>query len=158
VLAAALERAGLAERLRQERAVALWATVAGPELARRTRAVAVREGVLWVAVRNAAWAGQLAFLRSTLVERLQAAGATVQGVHFSVGAPGADDGSDEDDPAAPAAPPALTAAEEAAIVRLCAPVTDTALAAAWRRVVRAGWRRSRRWRRAGGPAPGEGEI
>jgi hypothetical protein len=78
---------GWQERLEHERALSVWPSVAGLEIARHTLAVGVRAGVLHVAVRSGAWAAQLAFFRSELLRRLQAEGAHIRDIHFRVGLP-----------------------------------------------------------------------
>lgn len=78
---------GWQERLDHERALSVWPSVAGVEIARHTLAVGVRTGVLHVAVRSGAWAAQLAFFRSELLRRLQAGGARIRDIHFRVGLP-----------------------------------------------------------------------
>lgn len=141
MLATVLDNAGLSTRLRQQRAVSLWPQVAGREVAVRTRALTVRDGILWVAVRNAAWAGQLAFLRTELMERLSQAGAPVKGIFFRVG-PGTEAETDPEPRRAPTDAP-RTQAQEKEIARLAQCVSDERVARAWRGVVKAGLRRSR---------------
>jgi hypothetical protein len=46
----------------------LWAEVVGPEVSRRTRAVAVRDGELLVEVQGAVWMGHLAILRQGIMD------------------------------------------------------------------------------------------
>ena len=137
-----IDRAGLAQRLRQERAIAVWSRVAGPDLAARSRALEVRDGTLWVGVENAAWAAQMSFLRSELLERLRAEGAAVAAIQFRLArlARGSD-------PAAPAAPrptlPPPATREVRLADRLAAPLEDQQLAGLWRSLVLTGLRRSR---------------
>ena len=46
----------------------LWADVVGPEVARRTHAVGVRDGELMVEVCGAVWMGHLAILRQGILD------------------------------------------------------------------------------------------
>jgi predicted nucleic acid-binding Zn ribbon protein len=60
------------------RAVADWPALAGERIARRTRAVAFRDGVMTIEVEGSAWMHELGFLRRELVRRAnQRAGADV---------------------------------------------------------------------------------
>lgn len=57
-------------RFQAARATDEWEAVAGPEVARRTRASGVRDGELLVEVQGAVWMGHLAVLRQGLMEAL----------------------------------------------------------------------------------------
>jgi predicted nucleic acid-binding Zn ribbon protein len=60
------------------RAVAEWPALAGERIAKRTRAVAFRDGVMTIEVEGSAWMHELGFLRRELVRRAnQRAGANV---------------------------------------------------------------------------------
>ncbi len=137
-----LGRAGLAERLRQERAVTLWKYVAGPALAVRSRALEERDGTLWVGVESAAWAAQLSFLRSDLLRRLQAEGATVAAIQFRLARTqvSAEAGEAE---SPPRSLPAPRPGDQRLAEHLASPLPDPRLAEAWRALVVAGLRRSR---------------
>ena len=52
------------------RAVAEWPALAGERIARRTRAVAFRDGVMTIEVEGSAWMHELGFLRRELVRNL----------------------------------------------------------------------------------------
>jgi hypothetical protein len=142
VIAAIVRRAGIEERLRQERAVVVWPRVAGPELSRRSRALEVRDGVLWVGVESAAWAAQLSFLRSEILRRLHAEGATVSAVRFRLARMERQLARDPTEPAAPALPP-LRPRERHLAETLAAPIADVRVADAWRSLVETGLRRAR---------------
>jgi predicted nucleic acid-binding Zn ribbon protein len=60
----------IAERFASAQATELWAEVAGPEVAARTRAVGVRDAELLVEVRGSVWMGHLAVLRQRLLEEI----------------------------------------------------------------------------------------
>ncbi len=79
---------GWDERLSQQRAVELWRSVAGAELARHTVALGVQGRTLVVAVRDGAWATQLTFFSTDLLRRLQERGVTgLDAIRFRVGFP-----------------------------------------------------------------------
>lgn len=60
------------------RAVAEWPALAGERIAKRTRAVAYRDGVMTIEVEGSAWMHELGFLKRELVRRAnQRAGADV---------------------------------------------------------------------------------
>jgi predicted nucleic acid-binding Zn ribbon protein len=60
------------------RAVAEWPVLAGERIAKRTRAVAFRDGVMTIEVEGSAWMHELGFLKRELVRRAnQLAGANV---------------------------------------------------------------------------------
>ncbi|HEY6572755.1 MAG TPA: DUF721 domain-containing protein [Candidatus Eisenbacteria bacterium] len=56
------------ERVATAAATDLWPEVVGPEVARRTHAVGVREGELLVEVQGAVWMGHLAVLRHGILD------------------------------------------------------------------------------------------
>lgn len=51
------------------RAVSEWPALAGERIAKRTRAVAYRDGVMTIEVEGSAWMHELGFLRRELVRR-----------------------------------------------------------------------------------------
>ena len=68
VLAGLVDRLGLKGHIDECRAVEQWPAAAGPRVAARTAAVAVRDGTLLVAVPSGAWARELAFLKPVLLD------------------------------------------------------------------------------------------
>ena len=56
------------ERAAKAAATDLWPEVVGPEVARRTHAVGVRDGELLVEVQGAVWMGHLAVLRQGILD------------------------------------------------------------------------------------------
>lgn len=70
VLAELVERYGYRERLDAARAVEAWPGVAGPAIAAVTEQVWMRDGVLHVKVRSAAWRHQLGFQRAAWRDRM----------------------------------------------------------------------------------------
>ena len=70
ILSALLKREGLADTAEGWRAVSDWAELAGPRLARHSRAVSFRDGTLTVEVEGSAWMHELGFLRKELVRKV----------------------------------------------------------------------------------------
>ncbi|MBI5711404.1 MAG: DUF721 domain-containing protein [Candidatus Eisenbacteria bacterium] len=70
VLSRVLQRLGLDEELIGWRAVGEWGHLVGPRVARHTRAVAFRDGVLQVEVEGSAWMHELGFLKRDLVRKI----------------------------------------------------------------------------------------
>jgi predicted nucleic acid-binding Zn ribbon protein len=70
VLPRVLKQLGLEEGLLGWRAVREWEQVVGPRVARHTRAVAFRDGVLHVEVEGSAWMHELGFLKTDLMRRI----------------------------------------------------------------------------------------
>jgi predicted nucleic acid-binding Zn ribbon protein len=58
------------ERAAASAATDVWADVVGPDVARRTHAVGVRDGELMVEVQGAVWMGHLAVLRQSILEEV----------------------------------------------------------------------------------------
>ena len=67
-----LQGLGLDERLRQYRAVLIWAEVVGPQIAARTRPERIRDNVLEVCVDQPVWMQQLQLLKPQLLAKLNA--------------------------------------------------------------------------------------
>lgn len=63
----------------------VWAKLAGAAIARRSEPRSLRDGVLIVQVTSAAWAQELSFLQSSLVEKLKQAGYAVRELRFRTG-------------------------------------------------------------------------
>ena len=70
VLPRVLKRLGLDQGLLGWRAVQEWEQVVGPRVARHTRAIAFRDGVLQIEVEGSAWMHELAFLKQDLVRKV----------------------------------------------------------------------------------------
>ena len=86
VLPRVLKQLGLEEGLLGWRAVREWEQVVGPRLARHTRAVAFRDGVLRVEVGGSAWMHELGFLKADLIRKVNQhlGGRLVRNVRFVV--------------------------------------------------------------------------
>ena len=73
-----LSELGLAEKLRECRALQAWKEAAGPAVAARARPLRIRRGRLELAVPSAVWRTQLSFARADLICRVnELAGETV---------------------------------------------------------------------------------
>ena len=70
VLGRVLGDLGLRREISGWQAVAAWPEMVGPRVARHTRAVAFREGILHVEVEGSAWMQELGYLKRDLVRRI----------------------------------------------------------------------------------------
>lgn len=70
VLPRVLKQLGLEDGLLGWRAVHEWEQVVGPRVARHTRAVAFRDGVLQIEVEGSAWMHELGFLKTDLMRKV----------------------------------------------------------------------------------------
>ena len=85
VLGRVLEGLGLSREMTGWHAVEVWPTLVGPRIARRTRAVAFRDGTLHVEVEGSAWMQELGYLKKDLVQRInhKLGGEHVRDVRFT---------------------------------------------------------------------------
>jgi len=70
ILTSYLHDTGLDIPILQDKLIALWPTVMGPQVARLTSALEIRDGVLYVHIRSAALRSELFQCRFQLVQRL----------------------------------------------------------------------------------------
>lgn len=70
VLPSVLRALGLEQRFREQKVLELWPAVAGDELASRTHATRIEDGVLYVRVDHGAWMQELHFIEKELLKRL----------------------------------------------------------------------------------------
>lgn len=132
LLAAAVP--GLRERMVEWAVRGDWADIAGTEVARHSRPVALRQGVLHVTVDNSPWLCELTLRTDDLLGRVRSrCGDAVASLRFSLG---------ERLPAPPAVtrqraprPVALSAEDGRSVDAITASVSDPALAASLRRLV-----------------------
>lgn len=73
ILHSVLGSLGLSGRLREREALELWTEMVGPDIAGRSEALRIREGVLYVRVESAAWRQELSFLKTTIIGRFDEA-------------------------------------------------------------------------------------
>lgn len=74
----------LAQALRPHLAKAHWVGVVGPQVAGVTQVEAVRDGVLYVRVKNSVWANELTLLKDDMLRRLnlKLGGKVLTDIHF----------------------------------------------------------------------------
>ena len=70
VIPRVFKQLGLEDGLLGWRAVHEWEQAVGPRIARHTRAVAFREGVLQIEVEGSAWMHELGFLKTDLMRKV----------------------------------------------------------------------------------------
>jgi len=58
---------GLGDRLREREALTCWGDIVGEEIASRSRALRIRDEVLYVRVDSPAWSQELRFLKSRIL-------------------------------------------------------------------------------------------
>lgn len=86
VLPSVLRSLGLEQRFRELQVVEAWPAVAGDEIAERTRADRLDDGVLYVYVDHGAWMQELRFIEKDLLGRLRerVPGVVLDRIRFSV--------------------------------------------------------------------------
>lgn len=72
VLETIVNRLGLRAGLSRHRIISLWPRIVGPGVARHTRATEVRGSVICVEVDSSVWMNELAAIKSTLLEKVNA--------------------------------------------------------------------------------------
>lgn len=73
ILPAVLKSVGLDRKLKDREVLAEWPSAVGAEIAARTEAIHVDDGVLIVKVEHGMWMQELHFMERELLERLRAA-------------------------------------------------------------------------------------
>ena len=68
ILAGVMTSLGLEGRLREREALVHWPEIVGEEIASRSDALRIRDGVLYVRVRSAAWSQEMHFLKGKILE------------------------------------------------------------------------------------------
>ena len=86
---------GIAARLESEKAVVLWGEVVGKDIARRARAVSVRNQILFVVVQNPAWLQELSLLKEGIIEKVNSlvGRQVIKDIVFRIGDPGKENGN-----------------------------------------------------------------
>jgi predicted nucleic acid-binding Zn ribbon protein len=86
---------GIAARLETEKAVVLWEEAVGKGIARRSRAVSVRNQILFVIVQNSAWLQELSLLKEGIIDKLNSlvGKEVVKDIVFRIGSPGKESGN-----------------------------------------------------------------
>ncbi|PLX73328.1 MAG: DUF721 domain-containing protein [Desulfuromonas sp.] len=68
-----LAKLGLEERLEQAKALVIWESVVGPQIAAHTRPLKIRDGVIEVCVDQPVWMQQLQLMKPQILGKLNAA-------------------------------------------------------------------------------------
>lgn len=148
----AFSRLGLSGRLAQQRAVTLWPEVVGPQIAASTRALSVRDGILFVATKSSTWAHELIFRKKAIMEALERelGKGVLTDIRFQ--ARGFSDPVEEEDPRRVPVPDpaewsrmALTEEDRATVAETLEGISDPDLRAHMERVL-ADSMRLRRWK------------
>ena len=81
---------GIAARLEAEKAVVLWEEAVGKNIARRAKAVSIRNRILFVVVQNSAWLQELSLLKEGIIEKVNSlvGKEVVKDIVFRIGNPG----------------------------------------------------------------------
>jgi predicted nucleic acid-binding Zn ribbon protein len=82
-------RMGIAARLEREKAVVVWEEAVGKNIARRAKAVSLRNDILFVHVQNSVWLQELSLLKEGIIEKINALVGkdVVRDIVFRVGDP-----------------------------------------------------------------------
>ncbi len=123
-----LQSQEIAQMLRPHLAKVHWVGVVGPQVAGVTQVESVRDGVLFVRVKNSVWANELTLLKEDMLRRLNSklGGRVLTDIHFKAS------GLARDKKKPPAAAPATPTAQELARITLPREASlriETALAA-----------------------------
>lgn len=145
-----LARLGLSRRIKEGLVLVRWAEVVGPDIARVTAPLWVRDRVLWVAVESAPWANELSLMAPSIIKKLNASTGrgTIREIKFRISH---DNAGREAKPLCPSRPGTSTAivqtrltgpqqAEAAPqdrdyVLRLCSGIRDEDLRNAFRKAV-----------------------
>jgi len=71
VLQGLLNRSPLRRGLEEQAILASWPEIVGPEIAKHSQALALRDGVLWVRAEGSVWAQELSLLKPRIRELLE---------------------------------------------------------------------------------------
>ena len=71
ILPAVLKSAGLEQKLRDQEILTIWPTVVGEEVAARTTAVKMENGVLHIRVEHGVWLQELYFMERDILRKLR---------------------------------------------------------------------------------------
>lgn len=61
---------GIETKLQETNAVIYWPEIVGPDIAKNTKAQQVKDGKLFVKVKNDVWRNELSFLKGRFIEKL----------------------------------------------------------------------------------------
>ena len=82
-----LGKSPLRRGLEEQEILSSWPEIVGPEIAKHSQALALRDGVLWVRTEGSVWAQELSLLKPRIRERLEKKGGegSVRDVRFHTG-------------------------------------------------------------------------
>ena len=122
----------LGDRLVEERLRTSWASVVGPEIARRSEPRGLVDGCLGIVVDNSPWLHELTLRQAELTAQIRTAAPGVRSVRIKLGSPSNDPAPAESRPprALPLTPSDLREIDDAASA-----IGDATLAAAARRLM-----------------------
>ncbi len=70
LLKAVLKKSGLEKKIREYDSLTQWPAIVGEKIAEQTAPVEIRNGVLFVQVKNAAWRTELAFFKDDIIQKI----------------------------------------------------------------------------------------
>lgn len=73
VMHEAIIQHGLESGMREQRILGDWETIVGTAIARQSVPRRLRNGILWISVRDAAWRQELSVMRRELIAKINAA-------------------------------------------------------------------------------------
>lgn len=84
LLPSLLKRLGLEQKFKEQHVLTLWPEIVGKDLAARTEAYRMDQGVLYVRVDHGAWMQELHFIEKDLIEKLRsrAPGVRLEKIRF----------------------------------------------------------------------------
>lgn len=65
-----LRRLGLAKKIAEKKALLSWSQVCGEDLHKQTKALWIKDGILYVSVKSPAWSQQLSFFKASIIDRI----------------------------------------------------------------------------------------
>ncbi len=65
-----LRRFGIVRKVRRSQAIHIWEDIVGPTTAKVSAAVACKDGILFVEVKNSVWASELSLLKRDIIKRM----------------------------------------------------------------------------------------
>lgn len=120
MLKSTLQDLGIQERVLEQKAIAQWKGVVGPQIAASTTPESVRDGILFVCCKSSMWSSELSLHKDDIVKRLNAAVGkpVVKDIRFSARgfrkSSGESERTTEPEPSVPISPEEVKAAEEVA--------------------------------------------
>jgi len=70
ILSDLIHRLGIEQEVLENQAIVMWPDIAGPKIAQQTEAQRIKDGILFVKVKNDAWRNELLFYKKDLINHL----------------------------------------------------------------------------------------